>query len=146
MRTFVIALTLAAMSFAAPARAEQFSEIGDYIVHYNAITTNILSAEVASAYGISRSKSRAMLNIAVLKKTEDGLGEPVEATIDIAARNLNGQRKDIELRLISEQDARYYIGEVNIANMETLRFAMTIAPAGSEQSYDVDFSQQFYID
>jgi len=128
------------------ADAEQSATFDEYIVHYNAITTNLLTPPVARTYGIKRSKSRALLNVAILKKTEDGLGESIEAVVEVKARNLNGQNKPISMRLVSEQTARYYIGEVNIANMETLRFQLTITPAGSDQSYPIEFSQQFYID
>ncbi len=126
--------------------AEQFSEVGDYIIHYNAITTDILSPEIASTYDIRRSKSQAMLNIAVLKKTDDGLGEPVEADIEVLAANLNGQQKAVSVRLVSEQNARYYIGQLGIAHMETLRFNLSVKPSGSDETFEVTFSQQFYVD
>ena len=53
--------------FAPWAAAEQSQTFGDYEIHYNALTTDQLSPEVAKAYGIVRSGSRAMLNVSVLR-------------------------------------------------------------------------------
>ena len=38
-------------------------DYGDYVLHFNAITTDQLQPEVARAYDIVRSKSQAMLNV-----------------------------------------------------------------------------------
>jgi len=52
------------------ALAQQSQDFGEYVVHYNALNTNLITPQVAQAYGIRRSSSRALLNITVLKKDD----------------------------------------------------------------------------
>jgi hypothetical protein len=111
------------------------------VVHFSAQLTEQLPPEVARAYGILRSKNRAMLNVAVL---EADTGKPVTADITVKTVNLNGQLKNVVLRKIQEQEAIYYIGETSVANQETLIFDITVTPEGSSEAATVRFKRQFY--
>ena len=137
-------LTLLAILVTASAAAEQSQQFDDYIIHYNALTTNQLSPEVAQAYGIVRSGSRALLNISVLKDDGSGVPTAVTAGIEAAAQNLAAQRREVSMREIKEQDAVYYIGIVSVADAETLSFEVEVTPDGSDQTYSVRFRQQFF--
>jgi hypothetical protein len=55
---------------AQPAQATS-SDIGEYIVHFSAQTTDQLSPDIARAYNIVRSKNRAMLNVSVIRKSDN---------------------------------------------------------------------------
>ncbi|MDH3984002.1 MAG: DUF4426 domain-containing protein, partial [Gammaproteobacteria bacterium] len=46
------------------------ADIGDYVVHFNAQSTDQLSPDVARAYNIVRSKNRAMLNVSIIRKSD----------------------------------------------------------------------------
>lgn len=118
-------------------------DIGDYIVHFSAQSTDQLSPEVAQAYSILRSKNRAMLNVTVLREADN---KAVPATIAVKAANLTGQLKDITLRRINEQDAIYYIGEVAVANRETLIFDLSVTPENTSAVAAVRFKRQFFTD
>ena len=122
---------------------ETSSDIGDYIVHFSAQTTDQLPPEIASAYGIVRSPNRAMLNVSVLRESDN---KPVEANIDVKTVNLTGQLKNVTLRKIGEQDAIYYIGELSVANRETLIFDLSVTPDGAGRASEVRFKRQFYTD
>ncbi len=128
--------------------AEQSSTFGDYTVHYSAFTTDILTPEVAKAYGIQRSKSHALLNISVLKKVMGTTGQPVRARVQATAANLSAQLRQLNVReLIDEQTdskAIYYIAETAVADGETLKFSITVTPAESSASTTVTFDQQFF--
>jgi hypothetical protein len=138
---WIAALSLAAV-VALPADAQQSETFGNYEVHYNTLNSNMLSPEIASAYGIQRSGTQAILNVTVLN-TETR--EAVEASIDVTATNLTGQRRDIELRRINDQGAIYYIGQFRIHDEETLNFDVRVLPAGSDDDpYRLTFRQQFY--
>ena len=54
-------LSIVLSLFAAPfhASAERSKAFGDFQVHYNALTTDLIEPSVARAYGIIRSKHRA---------------------------------------------------------------------------------------
>jgi hypothetical protein len=123
---------------------ENFRDVGDWVVHFNAQPTDMLPAEVAKAYGIERSGNRAMLNVAVLRKEEGTTGTPVTANVTVKASNLTGQLKNMALREITEGPAIYYIGEVPVANQETLVFEIVVRPEGAADSYTIRFRQQFY--
>jgi hypothetical protein len=134
---------------APPAREitrENFVEAGDYVVHFNALATDVLPAEVARAYGIVRSDSRAMLNVSVIRKQAGTIGKPVAAQVKVNASNLTGQLKNVDVRQIDEGDAIYYIGELSVANRETLIFDIQVTPEGEKDPISVKFRQQFYTD
>ena len=129
------------------ALAQQSQSFDSYTVHYNAINTSQLSPQVAQAYGIQRSSSRALLNITVMLDGQDGLSTAVPAKVEVSARNLTGQFRDIAMREISESDdAIYYIGEFRVNNMETYDFNVQVTPQGSPRPLELKFRQQFYTE
>jgi hypothetical protein len=108
------------------------------------VTISSISApEVARAYSIVRSPNRAMLNVSVLRKDDN---TPVEAVITVKTVNLTGQLKNITMRRINEQEAIYYIGELPVANRETLIFDISVKPEGEDKPSDVRFKREFYTD
>ena len=126
-------------------RAEQMKTFGDYTVHYIALTTDMLTADVARAYNINRSKNTALLNISVLKKVLDASVKPVRAKVVASATNLSAQLKNLEIREISDQGAIYYIAEIPIGDRETLNFNVTITPEGETSTYTLTFQQEFVV-
>jgi hypothetical protein len=119
------------------------ADIGNYVVHFSAQTTDQLPPEVARAYNIVRSKNRAMLNVSVLRKADNS---PVAASVTVKTVNLTGQLKSVTMRQINEQDAIYYIGETPVANRETLVFDLTVKPDGVDTPSEVRFKRQFFTD
>lgn len=143
-RCALATLLVAAMLLSAPVSAQQAETFGNYEVHYNALNTNLLSPDIARVYGIQRAGTRAMLSLTVL---DSETGEPVAATVTAGAINLTGQRRDIAIREIRDQDAIYYIGTFRVANEETLNFSVAVSPEGhSEAPYQLSFRQQFFVD
>ena len=124
--------------------AENSQDVGDYVIHYNALATDMLPPAVARDYHITRSQNRGMVNITILKKVLGTPGQPVHARVDASARNLAGQYRDIRMREIREGNAIYYIGEFGVANEETLNFKVQVRPQGEREFYEVEFSQDFY--
>lgn len=134
---------------AMPAQAldETFKDFGNYEVHYNALRTDELSADIARTYGIQRSRNRVMLNVTVLRKeAEHAPRKPVEAAVDADAYNLNGQLKDLQLRRVSEGEAIYYIGDVSIAGSEILVFDISVTPTGESAPFNVKLKREFVSD
>ncbi|MDH3647136.1 MAG: DUF4426 domain-containing protein [Gammaproteobacteria bacterium] len=129
---------------AAPQATERSKDFGDYVLHYNALTTNQLPAAVASNFGIPRSKSRAMLNVVMMRKEVGTLGHSVTGTVTSRTTNLTGQLKNLELRPLTEGDATYYIGSIQVADGEVLVFDIEATPDGSTTPMTVKFQQQFF--
>lgn len=119
-------------------------QFGDFEVHYNAVRTDELSAEVARAYGIERSANRVMLNVSLLRKDPDGKTTPVDGTVTASAHNLNGQLKDLQMRRITEGSSIYFIGEVGISGAEILVFDIDAAPVDQSGKYSVQFKREFF--
>jgi len=135
-------LLFLASALALPAAAQQMKQVGDYEVHYNTINTNQLTPEIASAYGIQRAGTQAMLNITVLDKDTRA---PLEAEVSAIAINLTGQRRDIELRQIKDQGAVYHIGQFRIHEEESLNFKVQVDPEGHDGApFELEFRQQFF--
>lgn len=141
INTRLTLMLLSMLSF--PVLAEQYRSFGPYIVHYNALQTDFLSAKVAAEYGIKRSKNRAMLNIVVQKKGAIKI-MPTEAEVTATATNLSGQLRTITMRPVRSGQTIYYIGEFSVGRRETLRFRINVKPAGSSQTYTVKYSKAFY--
>ena len=128
------------------AQAETYRDIGDYVIHYNALPTDVLAPNIARSYDITRSKSRGMLNVAVLKKMAGTPGMPVTASVTAYSTNLNSQIREFDMREIREQNAIYYIGEFGISNQETLTFTITVSPEKTRPPQTLSFTRQFYVD
>jgi len=121
--------------------AATFADIGDHVVHFSAQSTDQLPPEVARAYNIVRSKNRAMLNVSVLRETDN---TAVKAIVTVKAVNLTGQLKTVSMRELIEQGAIYYIGDLPVVNRETLNFDISITPEGIDTPSMVRFQRQFY--
>ena len=95
----------------------------------------ILTPQVAQSYGIQRSPSRALLNVTVIRQDGAGKGSAVRAGVLASATNLTGQRRDIQLREITDgEGAVYYIGEFRVRNMETFDFTVEVTPEGESEA------------
>jgi len=125
-------------------QAENSEDFGDYVVHFNALPTDVLQPEIARDYHITRSQNRGMINITILKKVLGSPGQPVHAHVETSAKNLAGQARRVSMREIREGNAIYYIGEFSVANEETLKFEVNVRPEGLRDSFNVEFSQDFY--
>jgi hypothetical protein len=119
-------------------------DFGNYVLHFNAIRTDTLTPEIAKLYNISRSANRALLNISMVKKVDGSPGVPVAGRVAAQAVNLNGQFKDLTLREIREGEAIYYIGDVLVADDETLVFTVGATPADESSLFSVRFQREFF--
>lgn len=142
----VVALSLLFASLSPSLWAEQSKTFSDYVVHYNAFSTDMLQPAVAKQYNIKRSKNRAMFNISVMKKIMGTTGKPVAADISGKAINLNAQTKTMEARKIVEGTAIYYIGEFSVSHREVLDFDFNITPEGETNPFNLKFRQQFFTE
>lgn len=140
-------LLLGGLLFATGGMAQQSQDFGEYVVHYNALNTNMLPPQVAQAYGIKRSPSRALLNVTVLRKVMNTPGTPVNAEVKASGTNLTGQLREIPIREIRDPEgAIYYIGEFPVHNMETYQFSVNVQLEDEDEPLVVRFRQQFYTE
>ncbi len=122
------------------------ADIGDFVVHFSAQSTDQLPPDIARAYNIVRSKNRAMLNVSIIRESDN---TSVAGTVTVKTVNLTGQLKNVTMRKIEEPGemaAIYYIGETAVANRETLIFDISVQPEGATTTSEVRFKRQFFTD
>ena len=139
-------LALPLLTVGLAVQAEQSQDFGQYVVHYNAISTDSLLPEVARQYGITRSKNRGMLTMTVLKKVMNTAGTPVEAKVSGTATNLSQQLRTLDLRQIRDGSAVYYLSEFPITNREVLDFNLQVTPKDENNGFTVKFRQEFFTE
>lgn len=126
--------------------SESFVNAGEYEMHFNSVRTDQLTADIARAYGIERSKNKVLLNVSILNHA-NGQSTATDANVTVLARNLSNQVKDLQLRRITEGSAIYYIGEVDIGNgSETLVFEINAVPIGSTNTITAKMTREFFAD
>ncbi|MCH7829370.1 MAG: DUF4426 domain-containing protein [Proteobacteria bacterium] len=121
-------------------------DIGNHVVHFSAQSTDQLPPAIAREYNIVRSKNRAMLNVSVIRKSDD---VPVTAVVTVKTVNMTGQLKNVTMRKIEEPGdvvAIYYIGDTTVANREMLLFDISVTPEGEDAPSQMRFRRQFYSD
>jgi hypothetical protein len=128
----------------APAASAQQLVSGDLTLHYSVMPSLQLQPAVARQYGLTRSASRALLNVALRRRLDDGSDVAVAAAVDASATNSVGQRQDLRLREVREGEAIYYLAEVRIEHGETLRFEVDARVEGAARPLAVRFSQPFF--
>ena len=126
------------------ALAENVTRTGGYAIHHNALTTDTLPAQVATAYGLQRSSSQGLLNVSVIREQPGHRGQPVRAEIKAVARTLWGQIREIKMREIVEDKAIYYIADFPVAHLEMLRFDLEIMPEGGRYPLNATMRHEFY--
>lgn len=126
--------------------AETSTTVEGYTIHHNALTTDMLEPQIATAYGIQRSKNRGMLNVSVIKEVPGTTGQSVQATVRTQARSLSGQRWDLPMREIKDGDAFYYIADFLVQNQESLDFDIAVTPPGAAKPLSAHMSHQFFTD
>ena len=128
--------------------AENSTRIGGgYIVHHSAFTTDTLAPQVARNYGIQRSKNRGMLTVNVVKEMPGSIALSTPAEVKVMASDpLTGQSFAIEMRLVKDGDAFYYLGDFPVSNQETLQFVIEVKPEGANEPSTAKLTQQFFTE
>ncbi len=146
MRKIALTVLLLGLILSSNAMAQRSQDFGNYVVHFNALNTNLIPPAAAQQYGIQRSSTRALLNITILSKVMNTPGTPVHAKVTATGRNLSGQLRDIQIKEVDDQGAIYYLGQLRVRNEETFDFTVNITPDGEQEPLVVRFRQQFFTE
>jgi hypothetical protein len=120
-------------------------DVGGYIVHYSAITTNQLLPAIAKEYGIERSDRRGLLNIAVQAKAGAGQ-DMVRADVSASVGDLTGHQRPIRFRETSENGDYDYLGEFPLTGSGTYVFDVKVIPPGGTRPLTVKFTHDYVVD
>ena len=132
---------VAALAWSCATSAEQSRAVGDYTIHYNAFASDFLTAEVARKFGVTRSRSRALVNVSVTTTGANGLPEGKESVVTGTVRNLAGQTQEIQFKAAREGRAFYYLGEFRVAGEDTYRIELSVTPPGAAKAEKILFTQ-----
>ena len=120
--------------------------VGDYTIHYNLINSSFIEPKVATQYGLKRSKNIGLLNISVVKKSDDEKVIGVVSNILGHGVSLSGQLKPLAFKEIREDTAIYYLATIPIRNGERLSFDLQVQPEKQGKLIPIKFKEQIYID
>ncbi len=126
---------------AMPALAEQKKQLGPWDVHYIALPTTVLDADIAAQYKIERSKFNGLLNISVLTSKDQ---QAQQVTLVGESKNLLGQIKPLNFVEVKEGASVYYLAQYGFKAEEFVTFTITITQGS--QSQRLQFNHTFYVD
>lgn len=138
-------ILIASLCLSGFSRAEQMKAFGDYDVHYSVFNSTFISPEVASAYGLVRSKNSALINIAVRQRLDEGKSKAKKAIVSGSSSDLI-HSATLDFSEINERDTTYYIAELRFNNKELRTFTIKIQPDPNIAPYTLKFSQTLYVD
>lgn len=124
---------------------ESMQQFGDYQVHYNVFNTTFLTPEIASEYGIVRSKKTALMNISVLKKQADGTYKGVLAKV--SGDHFDLVKKEVlKFQEVREENAVYYLSSFDIVHRIDVYFTVNVQVEGESNTFTVKFQKRLYRD
>jgi len=139
-------LAAALFSLSGTVQAAQFVEFDNYEIHYNAFNSSFVKPEIAQQNGLVRGKRRALVNVSVLQKQDDGSLKAVNALVSGVATNLISQQQHMKFNKIDEGKAIYYIGSFGFTDSQVMRIALDVQPDPNRPAYTINFEQKFYTD
>jgi len=138
----LLGVWLGVMGISVTVNADQSVKAGGFVVHYNAYSADTLQPEIAKIYNITRSRSRGVVVVSVLRG-EGPNAKGVKAEVSGTSVNLNGQLRELDMREIREGQALYYVSDFAVTQEETLDFTFSVTPEGGS-AVPVKFRQQFF--
>ncbi|MWJ27811.1 DUF4426 domain-containing protein [Halomonas sp. ZH2S] len=149
LRRFMACASLAvglALGLGSHALAQQYTQVGDYEIHYSAVNTSFLTPEVAQANNIQRSQGIALLNVSVLETQPDGSSRPVSASVQGSVSGLTDTPRNLAFRTVHDGDSTYQLATFRIQEDEPMRFDLDVRYDRNQAPAEVSFIQRFYLD
>lgn len=131
-------------SLASASEPKPFTAFGDYTVLHTVFNSTFLQPQVAQAYNLTRGKRHALVNVAIIKNTEEGSTNGLPAEVSGSITNLMQQQKPLQFIEIKEQNAVYFLAPIRVDSEEVVHFRIEVKHDG--QTYPVTFSKMLYID
>jgi hypothetical protein len=142
-----LATSLLLLGLALPLQAQQYEQVGDYQIHYSAVSTSFLSPEVAETYGIQRSPAMALLNVSVLEELEDGSTRSTNAPVSGQVGTVGSESSSpLSFRSLRDGDTLSQIAVFRIQEDEPMRFDLEVRYDRNAAPAEISFIQRFYID
>ena len=125
--------------------AEQQKTFGEYEVHYSVLNTTFIEPATASAYGITRGRDKALINIAIRKQLTNGQTRAQRAVVTGCSSDLM-RSTPLTFKEVDENEAIYYIAELKFFHKEMRTFTIKVQPDPNMAAYTLKFSKTMYRD
>lgn len=139
-------LSLVLYNQVASAQSDISKDFGEYRVYYSVFNSTFLTPEVAAAYGFTRAKDQALINISLIRHSSSGSSLGLSAQVSGSARNLIGQSTNLNFKEIQEGEATYYLAAFTFADQDPLNFDISVQQDNSSATYEVQFTRTLYAD
>lgn len=139
-------LSLACLLFFTTQSHAGSKDFGEFQVHWSVFPSTFLAPEVARENNLNRSKSIGIINISIMRETDNGGLEPVSGQVEGKVLNDVQQVKFLGFRRIQEGNAVYFIAEYQYSNAELMTFQITARPTGSSQDLPIRFAHTLFND
>jgi hypothetical protein len=140
----ILSALILSLAFVGNVSAEQKEKVGNFDIHYVALSSTFLTPSIAKSYGIKRSSYTGLINISVLDTSQEG-SPAVAVEISGVANNLLDARLELKFREIREGNAIYYIAEVPYRDDQEINFRIAIK-YGNKLNTQLKFKQKFYVE
>ncbi|NRB24835.1 DUF4426 domain-containing protein [Shewanella sp.] len=140
----ILSVLILTLAFVGNVSAEQKQKVGNYDIHYVALSSTFLTPSIAKSYGIKRSSYIGIVNISVLDTSQEG-NPPVPVEISGIANNLLDARINLKFREIREGEAIYYVAEVPFRDDQEINFKVAIK-YNNKLNTQLKFKQKFYVE
>lgn len=121
-------------------------DFGELQVHWSVFPSTFLAPEIARENNLNRSKSIGIVNISIMRETENGGLEPVSGQVEGKVLNDVQQVKFLGFRRIQEGNAVYFIAEYQYSNAELMTFQITARPTGNNRDLPIRFAHTLFND
>lgn len=121
-------------------------KVAPYTLRANTLRSTFLPEEMARQYNIKPSPDLGILNVVILKQTQDEQPVTVPAKLSANQQNLLGQPELIELRKIEINDYISYLGTFNAKDQRIFRFTVQAQPDGEKTHLTLEFEDRFAAD
>jgi len=143
MATLIRLLLL--LTLAAGSQAEQVKRFGDLSVHYIALNSTSVPANVAADYDLDRGENVALINIAGRREAgAPGDTAPVPLAVEGTVRNLLGQTITLTFQEVREPGAIYYLATTRFTDREALRFELTVEDLERGERHALSFQKTLW--
>lgn len=133
------------LALAGTAQAEQVKGFGDLSVHYIALNSTSVPANVAADYDLDRGENVALINIAGRRESgEPGDTTPVPLAVKGTVRNLLGQTITLTFQEVREPGAIYYLATTRFTDREALRFELTVEDLERGERHPLSFQKTLW--
>lgn len=141
LSTLMLSLLLAPLATADIEKTSR--ETDTHTFYFNVFNSTFLTPEIAQQYNLKRSKTSALLNLAVHEKG-DSRDKAIPVILQGTVTNIVQQQRELEFKEIVEGDAIYYLSDFRVTNDDVLTFDINIRTHADSPGYDLRFKRRVY--